>query len=292
MPGHRGQGAGAPTGYLCRQMQRAELDLALGWAAAEGWNPGPQDATAFWAADPGGFWLGELEGEPVASLSVVRYGAGYGFLGCYIVRPGLRGTGLGLALWQAGMGWLAGRCVGLDGVVAQQDNYRKSGFTLAHRNIRFGLSGARPAPPPPGVVLPAAALPFAQLEAYDRQCVPAPRSAFLRAWLTLPGHVALAVVRDGTLAGHGVMRPCPEGAKLGPLFADDQAAAEALFAALLAAAPPGPVFLDVAEPHAGAMALARRAGMAPVFETARMYTAPPPPCDDAKVWGITSFELG
>ena len=279
--------------YLCRPMRRAELDLALGWAAEDGWNPGPQDAEAFWAADPGGFWLGELDGQPVASLSVVRYGAEYGFLGCYIVRPALRGTGLGLRLWQAGMAYLAGRCVGLDGVVAQQDNYRKSGFTLAHRNIRFGAEAPQPPPMPRGVqVVPAASLPVATLAGFDRQCFPAPREAFLRTWLVQPGHVALAALRDSTLVGYGVLRPCPAGAKVGPLFAVDQAAATALFAALLAAAPPGPVFLDVAEPHRGAVALAEAAGMAPVFETARMYTRPPPAFDDEKVWGISSFELG
>ena len=30
------------------------------------------------------------------------------------------------------------RVVGLDGVVAQQQNYRKSGFALAYANIRYG----------------------------------------------------------------------------------------------------------------------------------------------------------
>ncbi len=289
-------GAEPPAGYICRPMRRAELDQALSCAAAEGWNPGPQDAEAFWAADPGGFWLGELDGAPVASISVVRYGTAYGFLGCYIVRPEHRGSGLGLALWQRAMRHLAGRCVGLDGVVAQQANYRRAGFALAHRNIRYGLWDARPAPPPvtplAGLVVPAASIPFAAIAAYDRQCFPAPREAFLRAWLTLPGHVALAVVRGGAVAGYGVMRPCPGGAKLGPLFADDQAAAEALFVALAAAAPPGPVFLDVAEPHRAAVALAERAGMTAVFETARMYTRPPPPFMAARVWGIGSFELG
>ena len=110
----------------------------LGWAADEGWNPGRCDAIPFHAADPTGFLIAEAEdGEPAAAISVVRYGDSFGFLGLYIVRPEYRGRGLGMAVWKAGMEYLAGRTVGLDGVVAQQDNYRKSGFELAHRNVRF-----------------------------------------------------------------------------------------------------------------------------------------------------------
>ena len=56
--------------------------------------------------------------------------------------------------------------------------------------------------------------------------------------------------------------------------------------------PAGPLFLDVPEPNAAAVALAQAAGMAPVFETARMYTRPPPPVRAERVFGVTSFELG
>jgi hypothetical protein len=55
-----------------------------------------------------------------------------------IVKPDLRGRGYGLRIWQAGMKRLGSRVIGLDGVTTQQDNYQKSGFVLAHRNIRFG----------------------------------------------------------------------------------------------------------------------------------------------------------
>ncbi|MBX6373839.1 MAG: GNAT family N-acetyltransferase [Acetobacteraceae bacterium] len=277
----------------CRPMRRPDLDLAVDWAAAEGWNPGLRDAEAFWAADPGGFWLAELGGEPIGSISVVRYGPAFGFLGFYIVRPEWRGRGHGLALWRAGMAHLGDRCVGLDGVVAQQENYRKSGFTLAHRNIRFGAERIAAMPPAPGVaVVPAATLPFASIAAFDATCFEAPRAAFLRAWLDMPGHVALAALRDGELAGYGVVRPCRSGAKVGPLFAEGAEVAAALFASLAAAAPAGPLFLDVPEPHAAAMALARAAGMAPVFETARMYMHPPPPVRAERIFGVTTFELG
>ena len=38
--------------------------------------------------------------------------------------------------------------------------------------------------------------------------------------------------------------------------------------------------------------LAERAGMKPVFETARMYTQQPPAMPLDKLFGVTSFELG
>ena len=45
------------------------------WADDEGWNPGNTDTLAFFAADPGAFLIGRLDGEPVVCISVVKYGA-------------------------------------------------------------------------------------------------------------------------------------------------------------------------------------------------------------------------
>ena len=52
------------------------------------------------------------------------------------------------------------------------------------------------------------------------------------------------------------------------------------------------VFLDLPEPNGDAMAMAREAGMAPVFEAARMYAGPAPALPLSGIYGITSFELG
>ena len=274
-------------------MRREDLDLALDWAAAEGWNPGLHDAACFHAADADGFLVAELSGEPVGCISAVRHGNNFGFVGFYIVRPGHRGAGHGIALWRAGMARLAGRVVGLDGVVAQQENYRRSGFVLAHRNVRYGAAAPRPPSPGDGAgVVPAAEVPFEDITAFDRACFPATRDAFLHAWLGAPGHAAFVVRGGHGLRGYGVVRPCREGSKIGPLFASDGQAARALFAALVGAAPPGPVFLDLPEPNEDAVAMAREAGMAPAFETARMYAGGDPALPLRSIYGIASFELG
>jgi RimJ/RimL family protein N-acetyltransferase len=137
--------------YIIRPMTRGEIDLAVDWAAAEGWNPGLHDAESFHAADAEGFLVGLLDDEPIACISVVRYEDTFGFLGFYIARPEFRGQGYGWRIWQAGMERLADRIVGLDGVVAQQENYRKSGFVLAYRNLRHEGKAVGPAELPAAV---------------------------------------------------------------------------------------------------------------------------------------------
>ncbi len=89
-----------------------------------------------------------------------------------------------------------------------------------------------------------------------------------------------------------MIRPCRAGFKIGPLVADDRAGAEQVFSALIAAVGGGQIFLDVPEPNSEAIALARSHGLAPVFETARMYTGPIRPIRLDRVFGVASFELG
>ena len=139
-------------GFAIATASAADVRLISDWAKDEGWNPGRTDHWAFLAMDPTGFLMGRLDGEPVASISVVRYGAGFAFLGCYIARPEVRGKGYGIRMWRAGMALAPGRNVGLDGVPAQQGNYRKSGFHHAWNNARHE---GRPAvaPIPAGVTL-------------------------------------------------------------------------------------------------------------------------------------------
>ena len=50
-----------------RPMRKDEISLAIDWAAAEGWNPGLDDAACFATVDPDAFLIGEIDGEPVAT---------------------------------------------------------------------------------------------------------------------------------------------------------------------------------------------------------------------------------
>ena len=279
-----------------RTMRRDEVDLAIELAAREGWNPGLHDAHCFAEADPDGFLIAEVDGRLAGCISAVSYEGGFGFIGLYIVVPELRGQGIGWRLWTQGMQRLTGHLVGLDGVVAQQDNYRKSGFVLAWRNVRYAGTARHAAScvqTGAAAIVPVADIDFAAITKDDRRVFPAPRERFLRAWLGMPDATALACVEGSRLAGWGVIRRCREGHKIGPLVADTQAVAKLLFEALCRQVPEGDaVYLDVPMPNAEAVALAQGQGMHGVFETARMYTGEAPACELQRVFGVTSFELG
>jgi GNAT superfamily N-acetyltransferase len=280
------------SSYTIRTMTRAEVDLAVGWAAAEGWNPGLHDAGCFHAADPDGFLIGLLGDEPVATLSVVKYDAAFGFLGFYIVKPEYRGQGYGLQIWKAGLAYLAGCTIGLDGVASQQENYKKSGFALAYGNIRQQGTGSGDFQAQAGIVS-LSTLSFDQICSYDKPFFPGPRAQFLECWINQPESTALGLVANGSLAGYGVVRACRSGYKIGPLFADTPEFAERLFVALKGYVPAGtPIFLDTPAVNQAALALAKRHNMAPVFETARMYAGASPDLPLNRLFGVTTFELG
>jgi hypothetical protein len=277
--------------FSVRRMRANEVGLIREWSDAERWNPGTHDGPAFFAQDPDGFFLGELAGEPIACISCVRYGEQFGFFGQFIVHPKYRGLGYGLLIGRAGLAHLAGRCVGLDGVLNRVSRYERYGFRSSHFHVRFAGTGGGNRPD--GLVN-LDEVPFAQLVEYDAQCFPSRREVFLREWLRLPGATALCLPAGNRLAGFGVVRPSSLGFKIGPLFANNVVTAVRILAGLVASVTGQSFCIDAPETRAqpGTDELVRAVGLTEVFRTARMYTADPPPHDTAKVFGVTSLELG
>ncbi|MEU2778025.1 GNAT family N-acetyltransferase, partial [Streptomyces sp. NPDC007162] len=251
----------APQDLVVTQATLDDWPVISGWAADEGWNPGLSDGPAFFAQDPEGFFLGRIDGEPVSAISVVNYDAHYAFLGCYLVRPDLRGRGHGHTTWKTALAHAGDRTVGLDGVVAQQDTYRRSGFQPAYRTIRF--TGAAQAAEISAGVRAARPADRAAVSAYDSTCHPAARPRFLAAWLAGPGHTVFVRHDGDRLTGYGVLRPGRDSLRIGPLFADTAADAHALFAALTTEAAGAQVAIDVPETSTAGIALAESAGFTP-----------------------------
>lgn len=278
--------------FQIRPATRKELDIMIEWAAKESWNPGLHDANAFYATDPKGFLLGFLDDEPIASISSVAYDDNFGFLGFYIVKPEYRGKGYGIKIWNEAIKHLPTQNIGLDGVVEQQENYKKSGFKLAYNNARYKFISHKFAQTDPRVKS-ADSVSFDDLNEYDSKFFPIDRKTFLKKWIEQPASTTLVYLVENQIQGYGMIRKCREGYKIGPLFADNFEIADKLFQALVNGVEEDKaVFLDIPEINQDAVSLAGLHKMEKVFATARMYTKKFPDLPIEKIFGVTTFELG
>lgn len=288
------------------------LKTLLEMAREEGWAPGFHDGRSYFAADPEGFFGAWIDGKLVGGISAVRYGANYGFVGLFIVRPEYRGGNIGLRLAQKAREHLGDRVVGEDGVLAQEKNYHKVfGFDTAHHQLRYkGKAGAF-SKSRPGIadddlpkdhdIVELTRIPSSVIGSFDALYFPGPRAAFLQSWIHSPGHVGKGVLQTRlvrgeeakTLVGYGVIRPTDQGYRIGPLFARSAIIARELLVGLCAHLDPADdVLWDLPQPNRVACRMATDWGMEVVFETARMYKGPPPPIAPETIFGITTFELG
>jgi len=274
-------------------MSDAEVkSIAVECAQKEGWNPGLYDSSVFYQTDPNGFFVGLLDNNPIACISTVSYDGSFGFLGFYIVKEEFRGKGYGFSIWKKAMDYIGSHNVGLDGVVAQQSNYMKSGFKFAYSNIRYEGIAKMFSNNKNGIVVFTEDH-FEELVKYDSKLFPALRTKFLSGWVKLPEAETFISFANSEINGYATVRKCSVGYKIGPLFANDTETANALFVAACNFAGTGSaIYLDTPEVNLNAVALAENYGMKKVFETARMYTKEKPSIDVSKIFGVTTFELG
>ncbi len=273
-----------------RVMTMDDLQMVLGWAVDEGWNPGLDDAAAFLTADPTGFLIKEVAGEPVAAISVVNHSANFAFLGLYICKPEHRGHGHGLDVWQAGITHAGTRTIGLDGVPDQQANYGRSGFVKTGRTIRY--QGRIEAAPDPRI-RPAAPPELDALVNCDAKATGIDRTAFSAAWLSQsPNRITMVLVEGSDVKGFATFRRCGHGTKIGPLHASCEADAFALMASNSFAGPNETVFVDVQDDRPKFCKSLEKQGFEPTFETARMYKGQLPKTYPALYQAIATMELG
>ncbi len=267
-----------------------DMDFFLSHAREEEWNPGIYDAIPFYETDPHGFFVGRLGEEKIGCISAVAYNNIFGFIGFYIVIHSYRNRGYGHQLWAHAMNYLGSRSIGLDGVLLQQKNYEQSDFKLYYNNRRFEhVSGSSHHSTE---LIELKDVPFDVLLQYDTPIFGMDRARFLKKWIKMPESYSLGKIKNGTLTGYGVLRPCYNGFKIGPLFADHVDIALEIFNSLCIRAGASSVFLDVPEVNLEASKMIQELNLKSSFETVRMYRKIPPNQILDKVFGITTFELG
>ena len=267
----------------------AELEHILGWASDEGWNPGLDDAEAFFKADPHGFFVAvDQTDKPIASISVVNHSPEFAFLGRYIVKPEFRGQGIGFALWSQALKHAGARTVGLDGVEAQQANYRSSGFVNAGGTSRYAgtLDGERH--DDIRDVAPHQVQTLIEMEARGSGVS---KPAYLARWFSQsPTRSTILRETHGQIRGFATIRACRSGSKIGPIVASDSDTASKLLAHA-ATKFDGPLTIDVPDSANELSKICQKFDFRVGFRTARMYRGKAP-TSRSDLFAVTSLELG
>ncbi|MCB1111799.1 MAG: GNAT family N-acetyltransferase [Chlamydiales bacterium] len=275
--------------FKIKQASLDDMSFLLSMAEQEGWNPGLHDAVAFYAADPAGFFYGELEGKKIGCVSAVRYSSSYGFLGFYVIHPEYREQRLGYQLGMRAREQFLNQCLGLDARIEQVASFEKLGFKLYFKNRRYqGMGGVKK----PEGLTEICRVPLEAIVHYDAPIFGAEREAFLEKWITMPNAHGFTVMEGQNLKGYGMIRTSVHGWRIGPLFADDRDTASLIFHGLMSQVPHSSVYIDVPEINTNALEIVENYGMKKNSETFRMYTEAPPSQAFEKMFGITSTELG
>ena len=272
-----------------RNMTLDDLQQVLLWAEQEGWNPGIDDAFAFFAADPKGFFIKEVGGRPTAAISVVNHNAAFAFLGLYLCRSDSRGQGYGIEIWRHAIRHAGARSIGLDGVPEQQANYAKSGFTKTGRTIRY--QGQLPHEDAKHVRL-AQGDDLERLIAADALVTGVSRTAFSRAWFSPAQTRQTHVLTASDASAFATTRACSDGIKVGPIHANSADEVMRLLMAAPRKSAQSALYVDVPEGCTAFADLLESQGFTAVIETARMYSGTPPKSLTPSYYAIASMELG
>lgn len=123
-----------------RQMRKEDLTFAAECTKAEGWVSENRDMLdSFFLNDPEGCLVAEEDGRQVGICIATNY-ISYGFIGELIVRPDVRGVGIGTALLNKAVEFLkikGAETIYLDGVLKATGLYERNGFRKICRSWRF-----------------------------------------------------------------------------------------------------------------------------------------------------------
>jgi ribosomal protein S18 acetylase RimI-like enzyme len=197
-------------------MYATDLAFAAQCTAGEGWASETLSSfEGFYQHDPEGCLLAERTGQPAGICIATPYGRS-GFVGELIVRPEMRGQGIGAALLHHAVTHLRERgatTVYLDGVVKALPLYQRYGFRKVCRSLRFfgTLSGRQHAH-----IRLMQASDLVSVFTLDRKAFGADRSFFLAHQLRLFPELGYVMIAAGKLCGFILGRRGESWAAAGP----------------------------------------------------------------------------
>jgi len=225
-----------PPAVALRPMRATDIDVGLRLCRASGWNQLRRDWEQFLALGPDGSWVAEQEGQVVGTVTTVRYGTRFAWIGMVLVDPAVRGRGIGTRLLDRAIALLSDvprLC--LDATAAGHALYLSRGFTDETQIHRLQGGPTLLAQPSPGGVRPMREQDLAEVCGFDEPVFGADRVGMLRwMWHGAPEYAWVAE-RGGRLTGYAFGRHGHHSEHLGPVVAEDGETARHLAATCLSA---------------------------------------------------------
>ncbi|CDG22368.1 conserved protein of unknown function [Xenorhabdus poinarii G6] len=261
-------------------------------ARQERWDLGKGDAGRFLNVDTQGFYIGYWQDKPISSISAVNYTQNYTHVGHYIVNPDFRGQGLGLAVWRIAIEHAEGRCIGLDGMPAQEANYKKWGFKTHYHTFRMAGAATKNIVELHNIEL-VDQKNIASVIHYDESFVGYSRASLLAEWFFGQGRKGLLKVGNKGIEGVIGLRPSDDGYRIGPFYAVNEHSMKTLMLAAMNEIPQQTnVTLDIPEYAQQTIAFANALGFKTLFHTCRMYRGEPLVDYQLGINALASLELG
>jgi ribosomal protein S18 acetylase RimI-like enzyme len=259
---------------------RAEdVEAFLSLAGAEGWICDSWEFAFLLRSFPEGCLAARLDGAPVAFVTSVKYERS-GWIGNLIVRPELRGRGIGAVLMERAMAALVeagAKTVWLTASAAGRPIYERLGFTAVDTIKRWRGQGSGAG------------------GGEQESCAAADLLALDRAgWGDTRGTILAEVVKRGAVSlGNGaflVSQPSAAGLQLGPWGATGREEALRVFDAAAAQAGEGvSIFLDVPVRNVVAAAILHCRGFTISGSNALMCLGEKPAYDPSRIYALASM---
>ena len=201
-----------------------------------------------------GFGLSAADGSLVASIVVLPYGEAFAWMSMVLVSPEHRRLGYASRMLRRALAYLQSRGLAavLDATPAGHEVYVQEGLRDTWGFQRYSLPEARPVSGGQDVsgleLRHLAQGDWPQILALDLPAFGASRESLLRALAARLPEAALVAERGKKICGYLLGRDGREARQLGPLVADDPAAAQALLARALDRVP-APLYMDIVDRH-------------------------------------------
>ncbi len=289
-----------------RSMGPEDIPLGMRLKTLAGWNQTSED----WALllQVGYGLVAEVDGVGVGTATVVPHADAFAWIGMVLVDPPHRRRGIGTALLEAAVGRARQHGVArLDATPQGKPIYARLGFAEDYDLLRlrrwagaaestqrsdFRMDGGAYGPEAVSVQQLSSG-DLGAIDAYDAPVFGASRSFILGALWERAPHLAYQARRGGRLVGYCLGRPGSEHVQIGPVVAEDAAAAQALLAAALNASGPVSVIADVPADHSAWIGYLTQMGFGTQRSFTRMSLSSGKPCrQPAGQFAIGGPEIG